>query len=179
VTQTNVLTINLEVADLGILSATVWFSGCKIKCEGCQNQTLLDFQRGMYLDEIKTKLTDLRKITNKIIYLGGNPLDSIDDLKQVIQIASDLDYHQFLFSGYSFDELVAKFDIQTHDFLVQHLDFIKTGKYDRACESLDQSFRFATTNQEVFESDGIRWLKVYDYLNRGDYLNQRDFSFSR
>jgi len=168
--NTNVISITTEMNDIPNLSTTIWFSGCKLDCAGCHNTILEDFTPGFSLDEVEELLIERRKMTDWLVYLGGNPLDSIDDVLSISKIAKKLGFNQFLYSGYTFLEFKSMFSSEIHTELIHNFDYIKTGRFDphfmkEKCCDIGQDYFFATVNQEVYKSDSDDnvWDKFYNF----------------
>lgn len=165
--KTNIKKITTEITDINHIATTIWFSGCKIMCNGCQNEELEFFENGYSIAELEKELKERRKFTEWLVYLGGNPLDSIDVVLEVSRIAKELNFKQFLYSGYSFEEFQGLFDTKTHKILLDRFKYIKTGKFDlnyhKNCGSYGQDYFFSTLNQEIYESQEESWRKFYSF----------------
>jgi len=165
--STNIVEINTTFNDIPHLSTTLWYSGCKLYCNGCHNTTLEHFKYETTMDYIESELKRRRKMTEWVVHLGGNPLDSIDVLKEVAILSNKLGFKQFLYSGYTFAEFQNMFDVNTHQLLLNNIDYIKTGRYDTSCSkncSVDGiQYFFETLNQEVYRSNKYNWEKYYSF----------------
>lgn len=164
-TQTNIIEINITFNDIPQLATTLWYAGCNLTCEGCHNNNLKDFKKGYTLNQLYSYLKKRKNITDWLVHLGGNPLDSIDTVLNVSEMAKELGYKQFLYSGYTYTEFKNMFDCNTHQLLLNNIDYIKTGRYDirydRNCSVVGKEYFFATLNQEVYHSNKYSWEKYY------------------
>jgi len=165
--STNIVELTTTFNDIPHLSTTLWYSGCKLNCNGCHNTILEHFRYEMTVDNIEKELRRRRKMTEWVVHLGGNPLDSIDTVKEVSEIAKKLGFKQFLYSGYTFVEFQLMFDDVTHKTLLENIDYIKTGRYDvtysKNCSSDGLKYFFETLNQEVYRSNKYNWERYYSF----------------
>jgi organic radical activating enzyme len=164
---TNIVEINTTFNDIPHLSTTLWYSGCKLNCVGCHNTILENFKYDTNIKDIEKELIRRRKMTEWVVHLGGNPLDSINVVKEVSLIAQNLGFKQFLYSGYTFAEFQTMFDEKTHEFLLNTIDYIKTGRYDitysKNCSEDGLKYFFETLNQEVYHSNKYNWERYYSF----------------
>lgn len=165
--KSGVVAISTSFSDIPTISTTLWFSGCKLQCGGCHNSTLKDFQSGFSITHIKSELIKRKKLTEWLVYLGGNPLDSMDSFLEIAQYAYGIGYKQFLYTGYTYDQYNNLFDINIHKTILNTFKFIKTGGYNsclsKICRDEARDYFFATLNQEVYKSEGSFWQKIYGY----------------
>lgn len=164
--MTRVVDITTTFNDVPHLATTLWYSGCNLKCNGCQNTILDKPKEGFELKKIEKELKKRRKITDWIVHLGGNPLDSIDDLIAISTIAKELGFKQFLYSGYTYQEFQEMFDNNIHSKILENIDYIKTGRFDIKyskvnCFDTGTEYFFETLNQEVYISQKFCWEKFY------------------
>lgn len=171
--ETRVQTITTQLNDIPHIATTLWYSGCKLNCKGCHNTPLENFQSGLDLDYVKSELKQRRKLTDWLVYLGGNPLDSIESVIAISTYARELNFKQFLYSGYEFTEFQQMFDEKIHNVLLQNFDYLKTGKFDlrfhKDCATYGKDYFFQTLNQEVYQSQVESWEKFYAF----DIRNQQ------
>lgn len=166
--NSGIVNITTTFNDVPHLATTLWFAGCKLDCQGCHNSILESFQKGMDINTIEKELIERRGMTEWLVYLGGNPLDSIESLLLVSSIAKRLDYKQFLYSGYTFDEFQNMFDLNIHTKLIDNFDYIKTGRYDHSlsksnCSDVGTEYFFETLNQEVYKKEEHKWEMFYNF----------------
>ena len=166
-TNSGVVALSTSFSDIPAISTTLWFSGCNLQCHGCHNTTLKEFADGMSMHQIKHELSRRKKLTNWLVYLGGNPLDRIDVVMYISQFAHTIGYKQFLYTGYTFQQYSNMFDSSTHKTILNYFDFIKTGGYNhslsKSCRDDARDYFFATLNQEVYKSNKKFWEKIYGY----------------
>jgi len=165
--NTYIVNITTTFNDIPHIATTLWYSGCKLRCDGCQNSELKDFQTGLTIDAVRAQLIERRKLTDWLVFLGGNPMDSIESVKMVSSIAVELGFQTFLYTGYDYDTFQKMFDSETHALLLKNFNYIKTGGYNRelskSCAETAQDFFFETINQEVYKSENSHWDKFYSF----------------
>lgn len=166
--KTSVVDITTTFNDIPHLATTLWYSGCNLKCDGCQNTILEQKKEGLSISHITKELTKRKKVTDWVVHLGGNPLDSIEDLIKISNIAKELGFKQFLYSGYTYSEFLNMFDSNTHSVLLNNINYVKTGRFDvnynkKNCFDTGTEYFFETLNQEVYESKNQAWEKFYSF----------------
>jgi len=127
------------------ISIAIYFSGCSIRCKGCQNKELWDMKSG--------KLIKTEKIISRIenhplaeyaVFLGGEPTDQIDFL---IDICKNIKEKKIaLYSGREFENLPNN--------LLKYLNLIVCGPYR---QELHVDNWPASTNQRVFRKENKIW----------------------
>lgn len=166
--QTHVIDITTTFNDIPHLAVSLWYSGCNIKCNGCHNTALEDFRYGLDLNEIEVTLKERRKLTEWVVHIGGNPLDSIADVIVVSELAKQMGFQQFLYSGYEYNEFQKMFPQYIHRILLKNIRYIKTGKYNKElskknCKIEGTNYFFESLNQEVYRSCDYHWEKQYGF----------------
>lgn len=132
---------------------TIWFSGCSMRCDGCQNPELWDKDFGDKID-----IPELLKIIQHqkmklniedVVLLGGEPLEQLD-LPILCKCLADRGYKIWLYTGEEFEDIP--------DVLKPYLYTIKCGKYK---EEYREEGRFPiTTNQRVFRNIAGEWKQI-------------------
>lgn len=166
--DTNIMSITTEITDINNLATTLWYSGCRLFCNGCQNSQLKDFCKGMDLNTVKEKLTERRKFTDWLVHSGGNPVDSVDLLIEVAEFAKSLGFKQFLFCGYTEEEMIRLIGEEKNQKLLALIDYIKVGAYEQSKDKNNfncSEYHFATLNQQVIKAseDRKQWNIFYAY----------------
>lgn len=150
--------------DLPALSTTLWYAGCRLRCGGCQNTELEHFRTGLSFEVIEKLLEERRKMTDWLVHLGGNPVDSVDSLIRIVKIGKRLGFRQFLYTGYELDEMLGLLDASQRTALLEDVEYIKTGRYDACMKRQESSsFFFETVNQKVYRNSENGWVRFYEY----------------
>ena len=147
--------MNITNIDYGMSdnSYNIFVSGCKAfpKCEGCFNPENWDFNQGKdwlkYTDRIKKDLQDFKNLINKIIIVGGEPLDQdLSILMRMIVFLKQFSIPIYLFTRFELDEIPTE--------IKELCDFIKCGAYIPSLKT-DNNFQYgiklATSNQIIYK----------------------------
>ena len=129
------------------ISVAIYFSGCSIRCPGCQNKELWEKRNGiqMGLDEVVEKV-ESHPLAQAVVFLGGEPTDQAGFLSVLCQRVTSKE--KVLYTGREFEQLPTQ--------LTDHLDLIVCGPY-RA--ELHVGGWPASSNQRVFKKEGNKWLR--------------------
>lgn len=150
----NILNMNITDFDYSMSDKaySIYVSGCKAepKCKGCFNPENWDFNRGKewttYKDKISKDIEVNRNLVDKIIIVGGEPLD-----QNPLQLGLMLDFLKgfkipiYLFTRYELKDVP--------QFVKDRCDFIKCGAYkpECSCESNEHyGINLATDNQKIY-----------------------------
>ena len=148
--MTNIVKIETSFNDINLPAQSIWFSGCnngKGKCPGCHNERLKVERQGLSLKQIDDILSERRRLTEWVVYLGGEPLDYLETLKRISQIAYKYNYRQILFTGYDLNDGIMQ-HIELDKEILQHVDYIKMGRYIENQQTVE--YHFASTNQRIY-----------------------------
>lgn len=147
--------MNITNIDYGMSdnSYSIFISGCKAnpKCEGCFNPENWDFSIGKnwlnYIDKIKKDIIDFSSLINKIIIVGGEPLDqNLVALEQLMQFLSQFEKAIYLFTRFELNEVP--------EFVKFYCDFIKCGAYIPSLSTdnnIQYGIKLATSNQRIYK----------------------------
>ena len=142
-------------------AVSVYFTGCSMKCPNCQNPQLQ--KRGKvynqyYYDEFISLLKEVlkRACTNKVVLLGGDPLDvqNRDFTQYLIHKNPDISF--CVYTG--FDWKIARG-------WTQGARYVKTGGYmeelKQKSEKTGEYMQFASSNQELYKQFiGDEYMKI-------------------
>jgi anaerobic ribonucleoside-triphosphate reductase activating protein len=133
-------------------SFTIWFSGCTIRCNGCQNKSLWDFSDGeptSVEDVVSIVVSQAEKIDfNTVVLLGGEPLDQ-GDLMMLCHELYVRGFKVWLYTGYDMDEIPSN--------IMVYLSTIKCGRYK---EDLKCNGKLATSNQQMWHKTNDEWERI-------------------
>lgn len=107
----------------------IWVQGCSIRCKGCANSHMWDFDGGTsykvsdFINLIKSYKNKIEGIT----FLGGEPLEQIKAVTEISKAAQELGLSVILFTGYEFKNIENNKDFQE---LVKYVDILIDGKYE-------------------------------------------------
>lgn len=110
--------INNDLANGDGVRTTVFVSGCPIKCPGCHNPELQDFEFGTEFTDATVEqviaLLQVDGITRGLSILGGEPLAD-QNLEGVAKLVTEVrkalpDCSIWVWTGYNIEERAAKID---------------------------------------------------------------------
>ena len=106
----------------------IFFQGCSIRCEGCQNPDLQDYNGGFEADtDIVIKLLNRFDYYKSVVFLGGEPTEQEG---VVLDIARRTSLPCVLFTGKLYNTLSA--DLKQLMYMVidgPYIESLKTGKF--------------------------------------------------
>lgn len=156
----NCLNMNITDFDYSMSDKaySIFVSGCKAqpRCKGCFNPENWDFNRGKewstYKDKITKDIEGNRNLIDRIIIVGGEPLDqNLLQLGFMLQFLKDFQIPVYLFTRFDFEEVP--------QFVKNTCDYIKCGAYKPECsckENKQYGINLATDNQKIYK-------KGFDY----------------
>lgn len=138
-------------------SYNIYFSGCSgnPKCKGCFNPENWSFDLGEpwlnYVSRIKKDLEIYPNLINKIILVGGEPLDqNLNQLETFLNFLIGFKKDIFLFTRYSFEDVP--------EFVKSLCDYIKCGEYipELTCnDNIQYGIKLATSNQAIYKCSDL------------------------
>lgn len=151
-----------DFSDGSSVCVSLWTQGCPHHCPGCHNPETWDFDGGYDVpDDIRgeiVKAISANGITRNFSILGGEPLceENLDFVLNVIT-AVRIAYPNikiYIWSGYTFKELIEKKDNRVINILKQ-ANYLIDGRYD---EKLRDTTLFlkGSSNQNIIELDKIK-----------------------
>lgn len=137
----------------------VYVSGCKgipTHCKNCHNPETWEFNQGIdykdYIYSIKHKLEDFGSLIEKIVLLGGEPMDQ--DPEELFNfcfllcwLKSTYKKETWLFTRFELSEIPDK--------IKYCFDYIKCGKYDetkRVDDYIVYGYNLSSSNQNIFKN---------------------------
>ena len=136
------------------LRAVIWTQGCFIGCEGCQNQETWDPEGGVLVsvEDIKEELRQLKGQTG-LTFCGGEPSIQAAACIEIAKFAKEeLGWNVWSFSGYTYDEIKAKNNLQWEFF--KTLDALIDGPFVLAERDLTLRFRGSRNQRLLHLKDG-------------------------
>lgn len=141
----------LEYPDNSSIAVIFYCGGCDRDCPGCHNTELQNFIKFDSEQVIKELVEYCKRLnTNKIVLCGGDPLycKNIPLTKDILNSLGS-NYDICIYTGASIDEVKA---IDIHGF-----KFVKCGMFLAnmfvGATKTDEYMRFATTNQQLYDSN--------------------------
>lgn len=134
--------------------ASLFVSGCTHKCSGCFNEVTWDFDYGEAWDtETENKFIEHLKKPEivGVNILGGEPLQQGRPLLNLVKrINEEVKKPIWLWTGYTFEELMKKHDGDPNKLILNHIDVLIEGRFVEAKKDLSLKYR-GSTNQRVID----------------------------
>lgn len=132
----------------------VYFTGCEHHCPGCHSPLLQKIVKYSetneeILDKIKTYCK--RADTNKLVFLGGDPLYSETNINLTKYLVNNLanNYDICIFTGYDINYV--------KNLSIQGVKYYKCGKFDqtklRQSKKTDDEYILASPNQNFYDGN--------------------------
>lgn len=124
------------------------FQGCRHNCPGCFNPSCHSFTSGVLVDikEVKEKIANSRYIAG-ITFSGGDSIEQPEAVKELSIYAHSLGLNIWLYSGYTFEQLLK--DKQKMEAL-KEVDVLVDGPYIQQQRDLSLAFR-GSRNQRIID----------------------------
>ncbi len=127
------------------IAMAIYFSGCSIRCKGCQNALLWerDENTKISMEEVLEKIKS-NVLADSVVFLGGEPTDQMIFL---IELCKRISNYKALYTGREFEDLPQE--------LTKNLDMIVCGPYrqDLAIKGFP-----ASKNQRFLKKVGESWI---------------------
>ena len=134
---------------------SLWTQGCPHHCPGCHNPETWDFNGGYDVpDDIRgeiVKAISANGLTRNFSILGGEPLceqnlDFVLNIIKAVRIAYP-NIKIYIWSGYTFDELLEKQDSRIIEIL-SRCNFLIDGRYEESLRDITLPLR-GSSNQKI------------------------------
>lgn len=146
------------------VSVSLWTQGCPFHCPGCHNPQTWDFDGGHEVPEdIKgriVKAISANGITRNFSILGGEPLceENLDFVLNIVTAVRTAypNIKIYIWSGYTFKELLTKKDIRINKILNQ-CNVLVDGQYKEELRDVTLPLR-GSSNQNIIQLDELKNL---------------------
>lgn len=153
-----------DFSDGSGVCVSLWTQGCPHRCPGCHNPETWNFNGGYEVpDDIRgeiVKAISANGITRNFSILGGEPLcdENIDFVLNVITAVRTAypNIKIYIWSGYTFAELIAKDDDRIIKILKQ-ANYLIDGKYIQELRDTTLPLR-GSSNQKIISLDELKNL---------------------
>ena len=143
----------LDYPDPESNAVIIYFRGCEHHCKGCHSTVLQQFcEYSESNQEILEKIIDFckRAGTNKLVFLGGDPLYSKNlDLTTFLVDNLNKNYDICIFTGYDIDYV--------KNLKLNNVKYYKCGKFDinqqRKSGKTDNEYILASPNQNFYNGN--------------------------
>lgn len=133
----------------------IFVQGCPHRCPGCHNPESHDFEAGydLTIDELWEDICRNPHLAG-ITFSGGEPFCQLEPLLQIAKMAKAKGLHLMSYSGYTYEDLLARKDELTDEFLGM-LDILVDGPFIEAQRNLELIYR-GSENQRVIDMNKTR-----------------------
>lgn len=152
---------NDSIVDGPGLRFSVFVQGCHHNCKGCHNPESHDPSGGyeveaeMILEQIKAN-----PLLDGVTLSGGEPFEQAKELVALAKGCKDLGLHVMAYSGFTFEQLMARDDARE---LLKYVDTLVDGPFVLSQRSLELKFK-GSKNQRIID--------VQTSLAKGEVVQQ-------
>lgn len=133
----------------------VFCQGCPHHCEGCHNPATWAFEGGA-MTPVSQIVEQVRKnpLVKGVTFSGGEPFCQCAGFAALAQQLKGIGYHITAFTGYTYEELLAREDADTIR-LLGLVDLLIDGRFELAERDLRLQYR-GSTNQRLIDLSKTR-----------------------
>ena len=155
------------------LSLSFYTQGCPIRCPGCHNQDMWDFEGGFeFTDEVRDRIISKLNengILRNLCILGGEPLCE-QNAKMVMMLCCATraiypDIKIYLWTGYTLEELCER---EQNDYAIRNMleciDVLIANPFDISKRDVTLELR-GSSNQEIY-----KFVTEDEYINGGKHF---------
>ncbi len=143
----------------------IWTQGCSIRCKGCANSRMWDFNGGIsynitdFIEIIKSYKDKIEGIT----WLGGEPTEQIKAVTKISKAAQELGLSVIVFSGYEYTDLKNRQDFKE---LAKYIDILIDGKYEQDKTDYSRAWVGSSNQNYYFLTDRYDKSVIYENKNK-------------
>lgn len=153
-----------DFSDGSGVCVSLWTQGCPHRCPGCHNPQTWDFNGGYDVpDSIRGEIIKAicaNNITRNFSILGGEPLceENLDFVLNIITAVRTAypNIKIYIWSGYTFAELIEKKDTRIINILKQ-ANYLIDGRYEESLRDTTLPLR-GSSNQKIIKLDELEIL---------------------
>lgn len=140
--------INDSIVDGPGIRYTIFFQGCYHNCPECHNQHTHDPNGGyesdteIVLDKIKSNF-----LLDGVTFSGGEPLLQINACIEIAKHCKLYGLNVLCYTGFTYEQAI---QIKGFNELVEYLDFLIDGRYEKNLRDLSLRFR-GSRNQRIID----------------------------
>lgn len=143
----------------------IWVQGCSIRCEGCANSHMWNFDGGTsykiceFIEIIKSYKDRIEGIT----WLGGEPTEQIQAITKISKVVQEIGLSVILFTGYKYSNLKENKDFQT---LIKYVDILIDGEYEQEKTDYSRAWVGSSNQNYYFLTDKYNKSVISEYKNK-------------
>lgn len=153
-----------DIANGEGIRVSVFFSGCKFKCEDCFNEELQDFNYGLeYTEDVKTSIVELVKSDriSGLSLLGGEVMQQdINKILDLVKCCKDMNANKdiWLWTGYKFENLN-----ENQKRILPYIDVLIDGQFEKDKKDLNLQWRGSSNQRVIDVKETLKQNKVVLY----------------
>ncbi|MDF9825313.1 anaerobic ribonucleoside-triphosphate reductase activating protein [Breznakia sp. PF5-3] len=130
------------------LRVVLWTQGCPHQCKGCHNPETWDMEKGFLkdVDEIIDAIKASR-LQKGLTISGGEPFLQPKPLIEIAKAVKQLGMNIWIYSGYTYEEIIADQDKRA---LLEQVDVLVDGKFIEELKSYKLLFK-GSSNQRIVD----------------------------
>lgn len=130
---------------------TVFTQGCPHRCPGCHNPGSHDPEGGSYksVAEMVREMSE-NELIDGLTLSGGEPFCQAEACAELAKAAHSVGLNVWVFSGYTFEELLLSIDAPGWKALLYECDVLVDGRFEQKNRSLALRFR-GSKNQRIID----------------------------
>jgi len=143
----------------------IWVQGCSLRCDGCANSFMWNFEGGIsydvcdFIDIIKSNSDKIEGIT----WLGGEPTEQIEAVTEISEAVKKMGLSVILFSGYDYSELLKRPDFKK---LARYVDILIDGRFEKDKQDFSRPWVGSSNQNYYFLSDRYSMQDVEKCKNK-------------
>lgn len=143
----------------------IWVQGCSIRCKGCANSHMWNFDGGTsykvidFIELIKSYKDKVEGIT----WLGGEPIEQIKAVTEISKAVQEFGLSVILFMGNEFKDLENNADFQE---LIKYVDILIDGRYEQDKTDYSRAWVGSSNQQYYFLTDRYNESVIYENKNK-------------
>lgn len=138
-----------SVCDGPGIRMVIFFQGCSRRCDGCHNPKTWDKSKGesWSVDKLVEYVIKNAK-TKRVTLSGGEPLEQIKVIEQIIILLRNMNYDIALYTGFQIDKVPQN--------ILRRVNYIKTGCYIKELRTTITPYIGSTNQrfQQIFNWEG-------------------------
>ena len=149
------------------ISVSLWTQGCPHYCDGCFNKSTWSFDKGKEFTKTDMlnilDLLDADKVHRNLSILGGEPLCP-ENLHGVLELCAYIKKYRpstkvFVWTGYTWEELLVKYDTSLFNF-----DVLIDGKFEKGLKDLSLVLRGSSNQRIIDVKKTLKSKEIVNYL---------------
>lgn len=154
----------------------IWLQGCSIRCPGCANKHMWDFNGGqeILVDELLNIIMDQVGIEG-ITLVGGEPFDQAQPLKGLVSGIKKCGLGVVTFTGYTYEYLSRSKSCSIH-YLMNHTDLLIDGPFQQKYQTLNMPWVGSRNQRLIHLSERYRGFDFATVQNKYEIRLNKDHS---